>query len=161
MNKTRLFGIAFLIAFTLTALLCILSGQPLIFLPIDYSLFGFLQFAILIGTLCFCLVFINFPILKAVLNVLKREVNEKWYYLFTTFIVLQIVTLLLGYLESSYSSYGGTPFFYYKGVGNSRIYILTGNITAITIAAIYAKEQIRLKELSKIAFEFEGRNNHS
>ncbi len=46
--------------------------------------------------------------------------------------------------------------YYYKGVTNSLIYILTGNITAIITAFLYAKEQIRLKKEAETKFEFDA-----
>ena len=143
----KLFIIAFCITFILTALLCILSNQPLVFGSNDYSIYRFLPFSILIATLCFLLVYINLPFLRLLKKIIFKQAREEGYYIIFTFIILQCVTLFTGYTESSLSRHiEADMFYYYKGVTNSLIYILAGNLTSIITASLYAKEQVRLKK---------------
>jgi hypothetical protein len=155
MSKTKLFSISFCIAFSLTALLCIIGGYPLIFLPVNYSIMAFIQFGLLIACLSFCLVFINLTFLRFVKKAFKIKLDYTKYYLLSTFIVLQIVTILIGYAESSLTLHHASWFYYYKGVGNSLLYIVTGNLTAFIVAALFAKEEVKLKEQEKMKFDFE------
>lgn len=158
MRKTKLFSISFCIAFSLTALLCIIGGYPLIFLPVDYGVMAFIQFGLLIACLSFCLVFINLTFLRFVKNVFKIKLDYIKYYVLGTFIVLQIATILIGYAESGLASHHASWFYYYKGVGNSLLYIVTGNLTAFIVASLFAKQELKLKEEEKMKFEFE--TNH-
>ena len=156
MSKTKLFTLAFVIMFISTAVLCFLARQPLIFLPVYYSGIEFLKFAVLIGFLCFCLVYLNLSLIKFVKRLTSLTSGELQFYILSTLIILQIVTLLTGYIESSLTTYTADVFYYYKGVGNSLIYVMTGNLTALLIASLYAKEQIRLKRESNIKFDFDS-----
>lgn len=156
MSKTKLFSRAFVIMFILTAVLCILAKQPLIFLPIQYTGIEFLKFAVLIGFLCFCLVNINLYIIRSIKRQMSSNSSESPFYILSTLIILQVVTLLTGYMESTLTTNTADAFYYYKGVGNSLIYVITGNFTAILIASFYAKEQIRLKHAANIKFDFDS-----
>lgn len=72
------------------------------------------------------------------------------FFILCIFILLQLVTLLFGYLESSLSR--GVPadwFYYYKGVTNSWIYIITGNCTALIAASLYARYQYNKTKAEK------------
>ena len=154
--KLKLFGTAFSLAFISTALLCMLSGQPLIFLPVSYNAGAFILFGILIGALTTGLVYICLPLLNLLKTLLNIKTPEKIYYTTGTIIILQLLTLVLGYLESDVTAHSfADPFYYYKGIGNSHIYLLTGNITAIITARIYAGAQIMKKKKAERQFEFE------
>lgn len=153
----KLFIISFCIAFVFTAFLCIVSEQPLLLGHKDYSINAFIPFGLMIAVLCFLLVYINLPVLKFFKNIILKEVREEGYYIIGTFIILQIVTLITGYAESSLNRHEeASMFFYYKGITNSHIYILTGNITAVIAASLYAKEQSKLKKEANTKFEFDS-----
>ena len=156
MKKTKLFALAFLVSFVSTSVLCIGGGHPLIFLPVSYKLMDFFIFGILIGILCFGLVFITMPFVKTIRRWTKLKIAFQSYYIISTMLILQVLTLVVGYLES-YTTPGveTTIFYYYYGVGNSLIYIFTGNITAILISYIYARNQERLEREMQIKFDFE------
>jgi len=147
MKNRKLFMLAFVLAFASTSILCIACGHPLIFLPVSYKLIDFFVFGILIGSLCFGLVFINMPFVKFFLWLTKLKISLHAYYIISTLLILQILTLALGYLESYFTrGMQPTPFYYYGGVGNSLIYILTGNLTAIIVSYLYAQRQDNSKE---------------
>ncbi len=157
MTKTKLFSISFVIAFLSTALLCILLGYPLIFSPVSYKITDFFIFGILIGVLCFGLVFMNLSILTYLKKLLKVKTSSKVFYIVGTLLILQVLTLILGYIESDiYSKQNADPFYYYKGVGNSLVYVLTGNMTAIIIATLFATEQIGQQKSSLPKFDFDN-----
>ena len=159
MFKLKLFSIAFFLIFILTDGLCILLGHPLIFMPINYGVGGFIEFGLLTGFLSFCLVYITLPFIRFIYRILKLKSTEIPFFIIGAFLVLQVVTLLTGYLESKYSIPQGDPFYYYKGIGNSLIYVLTGNLTAILSALLYAREQMRIKKISEPHFDFESDKN--
>jgi hypothetical protein len=155
MKQLKLFAIAFIIMFISTSGLCISLQQPLIYYPLDYGLTGFLQFGVLTGFLCFCLVFINLPTIRFIKHQVSQAAKEKPFYVIITIIILQFVTLGTGYVESGLTTKNADVLYYYKGVSNSLIYVITGNFTALIIALMYAKEQvIRLREM-RINFEFD------
>lgn len=134
--------------FVFTATICVLTKQPLVFSPINYSLVAFLRFALLIVVLCFLLVFICLPFLNSLKPNIKAEGRNESFFLFGTIIILQLVTMITGYAESSFSrGVRSDLFYYYKGVGNSFIYILTGNLTSMMTASLYAKEQTKRKKM--------------
>lgn len=146
MYKIKLFGISFCTIYILTAWLCYGGGYPLMVLW-DYSFSGFVDFGILIGYLCFCLVFVNLPFLTFIKKAWKIKWEENGYYLLGTFIILQVATLSIGYFAFSDWLYG------YKGAGNGHIYVFTVNTTALIIAFLYAKKQKALaKRRSEIQF---------
>jgi hypothetical protein len=156
MSKLKLFITAFTFAFISTAFLCIIAGYPLIFPPVAYNFINFILFAILIAALCFGLVYINFAFLKFIKRGLIPTCSNTAYYIIGSIVALQVLTLLLGYTESSYGSKTeATVFYYYKGVGNSLIYVLTGNLTAIIVAKLYADEQDMQERMNNTDFEFE------
>lgn len=141
MRKTDLFKITFLIAFPSIALLCMLGGQPLIFSPVSYTLFSFIKFGVLICFLCFGLVFISLPILTSIKKGPRLNKSNKFFYVTGTLVILQMLTLFLGYMESALTRHvSADALYYYKGVGNSLIYVIMGNVTAIVGSYLYAKE---------------------
>ena len=159
MSRLRLFIISFIITFFTVATLCFLTHQPLIFLPVNYSIGAFIEYAILVMILCFCLVFINLPLVKF-LSSLFRKTNNIIFYLITTFFVLQIVSIMVGYFESGLTTKTADPFYYYKGVGNSLIYILVGNLTAVVTCIFYVKDQIVRTREKEINFDFDSKSSN-
>lgn len=154
--KRKLFAIAFFTAFILTSFLCMITGQPLIFLPVDYGVTEFVKFGLLVGLLSFLLVFINLPVLGRIHQSFRINVREEGYYIIGTMIILQVVTLTTGYLESGLSLLGGADFFYYyRGAGNSHLYIIAGNFTSAIIASLYAKQQVTRKKTTDTGFDFD------
>ncbi len=142
MNKIKLLLLAFGMAFTATAALCILTGNPLVYHPIDYGITGFSEFALLILLLSLGLVYINLPVLHWLKKISKLNLNPVVYYITMTLIVLQVVTMVTGFYESLITrGVEADAFYYYKCVTNSCLYILTGNLTAVTIAYLYGKEE--------------------
>lgn len=142
MKTLKLLFLAFGIAFSTTATLCIASGNPLVYYPINYGIDGFFSFAILILLLSFGLVYINLSVLKWLKTTMKINANSIIYYIVSTIFVLQIVTMLTGYFESFVTrGVQATAFYYYKCLSNSCIYILTGNLTAVIVAYLYGKEE--------------------
>lgn len=140
MKLTKIFGLSFTFMFISTALLCIIYGLPLTLGRVDYSLFGFIRLGLLVAFLSFCLVFINLSVLKWIKPKILIRSNDIIYYMTSTVIILQVVTLITGYLESMITRGVEADFlYYYKCVTNSCIYILTGNITAIIASRLYAK----------------------
>ncbi|MCG8578805.1 MAG: hypothetical protein MI866_02745, partial [Bacteroidales bacterium] len=139
MKKLKIFGLSFAFVYILTAILCLIFGQPLIYSPI-YGIREFLNLALLLGILVFLLVYINFPVLKWIKTISFKNSNGFIYYSVATLLILQIVTLLTGYMESLTTRGVEADFlYYYKCVTNSCIYILTGNITAILASRLYVK----------------------
>lgn len=148
--RARIFRISFVIMFLLTAFLCIVSKQPLFLSPIKYSFFSFIELAIVICIFCFLLAYITLPLLNIFKPSKPKSGRFELYFLFTTLPILQAVTLFFGYLESSLgTSTGGDLFFYYRGVTNSWIYIISGNITASIAASLYANYQLKKKKETK------------
>lgn len=140
MKKLNLLFLAFVIAFSTTAILCITNEYPLIFYPINYGIGGFIRFSILILFLSFGLVYVNLPVLKWLKPAIYINSNSIIYFITTTILILQIVTMTIGYLESLITrGIEADAFYYYKCVSNSCLYILTGNMTAIIVAYIYGK----------------------
>ncbi len=140
--QRRIFLVSFLIMFVCTLLLCISTEKPLIFNPPDYSLQEIAVFALFISFWCFLLVYISLPFINSFRPAKLRSHHYEAFYLLSTFIFLQIVTIVLGYLESAFVwSATADLLYYYRGVSNSRIYIITGNITAVIAASLYARHQ--------------------
>lgn len=151
MKKLKLLFLAFGIAFSATAILCVGSGNPLIYYPIDYGIGGFFRFAILILFLSFGLVYINLSVLKWLKGMIKLKANSSIYYITSTILILQIVTMTTGYLESlTTRGIQADIFYYYKCVSNSCLYILTGNFTAIVVAYLYGKEENKITTANKV-----------
>lgn len=139
MKKLKLFGLSFAVVYLLTATLCLIFNQPLIYSPI-YGIIEFINLAVLLGILIFLMVYINFPVLKWIKTRVFKNSNNFIYYSVATLLILQIVTLLTGYMESSATRGVEADFlYYYKCVTNSCIYIFTGNITAILACRLYIK----------------------
>ena len=137
-------------------MLCIITNQPLVFGPANYSPGSFIVFGLLIACLCFSLVFVNLPFLRYIKEGVAPNARDDGFYIILTLLVLQGITLLTGYLESSFTKPdGGDLLYYYKGVTNSHIYIITGNLTTIIVASSYAKEQVRLKKEVDTIFDFD------
>ncbi|BDD07227.1 hypothetical protein [Aureibacter tunicatorum] len=146
MSDRNLFSLAFAIFFTLTFLSCISLRLPFIYYPLDYGATGFLTLFLLTSWLCFGLVYVNLPVLNWIYKKFELEVNPIIFYPFTTVFILQFLTLAIGYLESSFMlSTGGDWMYLYKGISNSLVFILTGNITAIVTSAIYGYNNKKLK----------------
>lgn len=150
MNKLKLLLLAFVIAFSTTAGLCFANGFPLIYYPINYGIGGIFRFGLLILFLSFGLVYINLSTLKWLKEILKLKLNAIFYYVFLSIIILQIVTLATGFLESlAARGVKADILYYYKCVSNSCLYIITGNLTVIIVAYLFAKEENKLPTLYK------------
>jgi len=140
MNKIKIFFISLIIVFISTSILCIIFEQPLIYAPINYGISNLLRLALLLSILVFGLVYINYPILFWIKKKTKLMVNDLSFYLVITLFILQIVTMVTGYLESfSRRGIDADFLYYYKCVTNSCIYIFTGNLTTIIATILYAK----------------------
>ena len=140
MKKLKIFGLAFSFAFISTAALCILFGYLLIIGSIDYRFREFLSLGLLLGFLVFCLVFINFPLANWIKTQFFKNANDFIFYLIATIFILQLENLITGYLESLATRGAEADFlYYYKGLSNSWIYILTGNLTAFIACNLYVK----------------------
>jgi hypothetical protein len=141
MRKLKIFGLSFGFVFVLTAILCMISGLPFIYAPVDYGLTGFFKLALLLGFLVFCLVYVNFPVLKWIKDKAFKSANDFIFHLTATLLILQVVTLITGYMESL-TTRGVEPdfFYYYKCVTNSCIYILTGNLTVLLGCRLFTRK---------------------
>jgi hypothetical protein len=120
---------------------------PLIFYPIDYRLAEFLKFFLLIGFFSFLLVYITLPVLNSLKPIKQKLKRYEGFFIIGSFIALQAVTMLTGYIESSLiRGVNADTLYYYKGVSNSLIYIVTGNITSLLAASLYAAAQWKLEK---------------
>lgn len=145
--RFKIFLISFSIMFLLTAVLCILFDQPFFLNPVKYNLSSFIELIVAVGILCFLLAFACLPLLNLLKPTRPRFGRYELFFLFSTLLLLQIVTLVLGYFESSFNKTGFADwFYYYKGVTNSWIYIVTGNITTVIAASMYATYQYKKKK---------------
>jgi hypothetical protein len=128
--------------FVFTLLLCIITKQPLTFNHSNYNLETIAGFAVFISVWCFLLVYISLPFVNLLKPQKLQSHQYEAFFMLGIFILLQLVTLLFGYLESSFTR-GVTAdwFYYYKGVTNSWIYIISGNCTALIAASLYARYQ--------------------
>lgn len=142
MSKLKFFCIAFIFTFSLIAILCVLTSTPLILLPVNYSPLAFIKFALLIGAFSFCLAFIVLPTLHFTYQKLKIAIRETLFCLIGTFFILQILFLTAGYFESRFSMLRGDFLYYYRGVGNSLIYIAIWNLTSLVCSYYYANKYI-------------------
>ena len=144
MKKSKLLLITFTFAYLSTAILCIASGHPFIFAPINYGPSGLISLAMLIGFLVFCLVFITLPLLKWIRSLIFKKSNALVFYLISTLAVLQFVTMTTGYFESLTTRGVEADFlYYYKCVTNSCIYILTGNLTVVLACVLSLKDNVK------------------
>ncbi len=142
MNKTQLVGLSFCMTFTIIFSLCLYKEYPLIFYPIDYGTLELIKFATLLLFFSFALVFINFPVLSIIRKKYFSNNSKRAFFIIGTLIVLQLVIISFGYIESSFFTKNGKFFYYYMGVGNSLIYAFAGNIVAFIIAFLYKEEKI-------------------
>lgn len=146
MTKLRFFLICFGVAFITTTAICIATDQPLIFQPVSYAIKDFMFLAILIGILCIGLVFVALPVLNRIRRYFTSLKEGFAFYIIGIFIILQLITLVAGYLESKFTLHNQADWlYYYKGAGNSLVYIFTGNCTAILAAMLYAQEDQKRK----------------
>ena len=145
MSKLKIFCIAFIFTFTLIAILCVLTSKPLIFLPVNYFPLAFVKFALLIGAFSFGLAFIVLPILHFSYQRLKIAIRETIFCLIGTFFILQILFLTAGFFESRFLMLRGDFLYYYRGVGNSLIYIAIWNLTSLACSYFYANKEIEEK----------------
>ena len=155
--KRSLWLTAFLICYPLIVLLCISTGKPFIFSPVDYRFSAFLQLAVFIAVLCWLLVYIALPVLKSGLDRLHKKPRSEAFFVIGAFGILQVVTVILGYTESSLTG-SADPFYYYKGVGNTTVYCIAGNLTTLVIASIYNRkiaEAAKEKEEQALSFREE------
>ena len=74
--------------------------------------------------------------------------SNKTLLIIETILVLQIVTMIIAYFETSFSKTGGDFLYYYKGIGNSLVYILTGNLTSVIFASIYSDKLLKMERES-------------
>jgi hypothetical protein len=140
MKKLKIFRLSFSFAFISTAAICILFGHPFIFGPIAYGFKDFFLLGLLLGFLVFCLVFINFPLLNWIKFQFFNNSNDFVFYVIASIFILQLENLMAGYLESLLTrGVEADSLYYYKGVSNSWIYILTGNLTAFITCKLYVK----------------------
>lgn len=139
MTGFKLFGLSFLIISIPTALLCKVCGYPLIATSAPYSLFDFTMFGLLLVVMSYSLVYIVLPVLAHLKNDLQFTHSDKAFYSIYTLLCLHFFILVGGYLESGmYIPEGADFLYYYKGAGNSLIYVLTGTVTSLIIATLYA-----------------------
>lgn len=142
MNQVKLVLLAFGIAFIKTAALCVVTGNPLIYYPIDYGMGGVFRFGLLMLSLCFRLVYINLSVLKWVKKILKNSFSPTFYFPIVTLLLVQLVTMVTGYFETL-TTRGVEPdiLYYYRCVSSSCLYILSGNLTALLTSYLYGKEE--------------------
>jgi len=148
MSNFKLLLLSFSITFFGTALLSLAFFQPLIFYPIDYGLMQFSRLALLLAMLSLALVYFTFPILQVIARIFKIKSRLPLYYLAMSLVVLQLVTLVLGYIESSITR-GVTPdfWYYYSCVSNSCFYLLAGNSATIVTSYLYGLKEKRFAEI--------------
>jgi hypothetical protein len=102
---------------------------------------------LLIGVLTFLLVFISLPVLNSLKPIKRKLKKNEDFFVIGSFVVLQVVTILTGYIESALTrGTNADALYYYKGVSNSLIYIITGNITNLIAASLYAAAQWKLEK---------------
>lgn len=145
--KVRIFFISFSFMLVSTAIFCLIMKQPLIFYPVDYRLSEFLKLFFLIGLFSFLLVYITLPVLNSLKSTKRKLKRNEGFFIIGSFIILQAVTILTGYIESSLTmGVSANILYYYKGVSNSLIYIITGNTTSLLAASLYAATQWKLEK---------------
>lgn len=132
--------------------LCWLLDLPLVFKKETYNinqsilLLGFsLMFSI--GLILICL-----PVLEWLQDLLNSSTNQVAFYLIGSLLALHILVGISGTLESFIiSPRGADPLFYYKCIGNSCVYIFSGNTTVVLICWLYVKK-IKLKsDMTKLS----------
>lgn len=132
-ENRKIFLICFVVVYIMIASLSMINRQPLVFVP-GYSLGQFIVLFFLLGFLSFGLVFLMENLEKLLdkyLTVIASSTLMIYaYFLITSILGLFVFTLFSGFAES------GRPFFYYRCVTNSCIYLLSG-YTVTIIAAIY------------------------
>ncbi|MDJ1481105.1 hypothetical protein QNI16_11470 [Cytophagaceae bacterium YF14B1] len=139
MTSFKLVVLSFLITSISTGLLCLAYEYPLIATSSPYSLFDFTMFGLLLAVMSYSLVYIVLPVLSHLKNDLQFTHSDKAFYSIYTLLCLHFFILVGGYLESGmYIREGADFLYYYKGAGNSLIYVLTGTVTSLIIAALYA-----------------------
>ena len=140
MKNLRILSISFAFVYLSTALLCMLFQQPFLLGAPVYPFSAFVDLAVVLGFLVVCMLFINFPLLKWIKAKLFRKAKDRIYYLIGSLVVLQIATMLGGALESL-SWRASTPdfFYYYRGITNSTIFLITGNATALIGSLLYTQ----------------------
>ena len=115
---------------------------PLIYDPIDYGPGEFLLLALLIFAPSAGLIYINFPVLTWTIKILKLRSNLSLYYILMTLMILNVATILTGYLESFITAgVEADPFYYYECVSNSCVYLLTGNVSTLVVALLFVMEE--------------------
>ncbi len=141
-ENLRIFTLSFAIVYIMTASLCVLYRQPLVFSP-GYSFSQFLTLFILLGLFSLALTLVMDileKIFKKFLSPLfTQPISIYAYFILLSAFGLFILTLFAGFIESGYS-----PFFYYGCVTNSCLY-LTSGYTVTCIAAIYFAYRISPK----------------
>lgn len=153
MFRLQLFFLTAVLNFSIISFLCLFFDLPLIYYPIDYGLKGFQNFGILIASLSFLFIYVQIPWLRWFWNLFTIKKNPKWYYVIFNLLILQFITIIFGLMESYEPGSKELDFFYlYKGVSNSCIYILSGNISLVIISILFAKEEYRKMQKKKPRF---------
>lgn len=140
MKKLKIFIAAFIIVYVMIAGLCVLSGQPLIFVP-GYNLQHFLNLFVLLGVLIIGLALVirvlEIIYQKHLVATLASPRSIYFYFIFSSVFVLFLFSLLAGYVES------GRYFFYYGCVTNSCVYLFSGYTVTILTSALFAHRYVR------------------
>lgn len=139
MKRESLLLVSFAMAFLLTSVICYVKGYPLIYYPISFGIREFIKFGILIGVLSAGLVYIHLPFLKWLQVKLNLKINKTVFYIGVTIIVLQLLSCIAGWGESYYNLRRPDFLYYYHCVGNSCVYLFSGNLTAILVAFLFPK----------------------
>jgi hypothetical protein len=144
--KNRLFWMTFVTTTLSIGGLCVLYKQPWFLGEAVYNLNTFLNFIIFTAFLSMSLVYMCLPLLY--------RLNEKTPLLRTTpvfvlmgsMLILQIFTLVTGYLASAiFSSNGPSLFYYYGCVTNSCICIAVGNFVTVIASIRFATQARKIK----------------
>lgn len=158
--KRKVWRISFGIMTFSTGLLCYLTKQPFIFSPVEYTIPAFLQLVFLSGIFCFLFAFITLPVLGFIKGNEGSRRQDEAFFLLGSLVILQLTTIIMGYTESSFTRGIRSDFFYYyRGAGNSWIYIITGNITVGIAASLYARYRYERKQVQHLSQMKPGEND--
>ena len=102
--RRRIFLISLGVMFVFTLLLCIITKQPLLFKETSYNLNSIVGFLLSLSFWCFLLVYVSLPFVNLFKPEKLKSHQYEAFFMLAIFVLLQFVTLLFGYLESSFTN---------------------------------------------------------
>jgi hypothetical protein len=144
--KNYLFWMTFCITSLCIGVLCVVYEQPLFLGEAVYNVTTFLNFIVFTAFISMSLVYMCLPVLYRMNEKIRFMKSTTVFVLIGSILILQVVTMLTGYLDSAIFSTNGASLFYYYGcVTNSCIYIAVGNGVTVLAALRYATLVKKLK----------------